>query len=638
MFRLSQMRIAGRIGVGFAAVSIILLVLGASAIYSMRSVKDKASELVDIYVPQMRLSNNSVDTASQMISNAIQYSLSRSTAKLQFSKELIGEAVKALNDWEVAANQTAKLSYLSRDIEAAKKASSDMEKALDTLAVEINKLGRIYKEMVAISRALMQLSDQYLESQSDDLKIAVELKDSSDATIYNIEKTSWITDVAQKINEIRIGFLEGQVAEDFSEFSAVEMPKFSVVSEKLGLLRSVTKKSDNIGRLDEIEKNTVNYKAMITEYLDTFRNIVALRKSVSDAGETTLMTFRNSSESTLSQTTTIAQDSASQLDRAGWQLGLGVALAIILSVVISLFSTWSITKPIKVITKALGTNSQELATATEQLSTASQKTSESAAQSAVSLEETVTSMEQFSSMIQRNAQNAKEVNTLAQLSKRTAESGNSEIQALIAAMKDITTSSKKIEEIIGVIDDIAFQTNLLALNAAVEAARAGEHGKGFAVVAEAVRNLAQSSASAAKEISGIIKQSVESSNNGAIIADKSGESLREILQSSKKVADLIGEIVSASEEQARSVDMISKTVNQIDQATQGNSATAEETAATSEEIASQTQCLDRAVKDLVDMVEGANRRLNNRAPLRLVSPGAGAEPDHIDANHLQKEA
>lgn len=226
----------------------------------------------------------------------------------------------------------------------------------------------------------------------------------------------------------------------------------------------------------------------------------------------------------------------------------------------------------------------QVTSSVEQLNEAGNSLSQSSTEAAASLEETVASLEELTSMVKMNSDNAKQAAALSSSSRDSAEEGEKEIQNLIQSMTQISQSSKKIEEIIHVIDDIAFQTNLLALNAAVEAARAGEQGKGFAVVAEAVRALAQRSASSAKDISSLIKDSVSQIESGSAIADQSGAVLTNIVNSIKKVSDLNNEIAAASAEQTTGIQQISKAMNQLDQASQSNAASAEEIAATSSEI------------------------------------------------------
>ena len=221
----------------------------------------------------------------------------------------------------------------------------------------------------------------------------------------------------------------------------------------------------------------------------------------------------------------------------------------------------------------------------------SQRTEEQAS----SVEQTASTMEQMTSVVKQNADNARQANQLASGARQEAEKGGDVVGKAITAMSEINASSKKIEDIISVIDEIAFQTNLLALNAAVEAARAGEQGRGFAVVAGEVRSLAQRSAAAAKEIKGLIKDSVSKVEEGSRLVDESGQTLEEIVVASKKVSDIIAEIAAAGQEQASGIDQINKAITQLESVTQQNAALVEEAAAASESMANQSVGLQRLV-------------------------------------------
>ena len=237
--------------------------------------------------------------------------------------------------------------------------------------------------------------------------------------------------------------------------------------------------------------------------------------------------------------------------------------------------------------------STSIGTAASEISEGNVDLSQRTEQQASSLEETASSMEELTSTVRQNSDNARQANQLAASSREQAEKGGSVIKEAIAAMLAISTSSKKVTDIIGVIDEIAFQTNLLALNAAVEAARAGEQGRGFAVVASEVRNLAQRSASAAKEIKELINDSGEKVKEGSALVDESGRTLEEIVASSKKVGDIISEIAAAGAEQTQGIEQVTKAVGQMDEMTQQNAALVEQAAAASESLDDQGKSLQR---------------------------------------------
>ena len=242
--------------------------------------------------------------------------------------------------------------------------------------------------------------------------------------------------------------------------------------------------------------------------------------------------------------------------------------------------------PIQEAADLISTSASEIASGNTNLSSRTE-------QQASALEETASSMEQLTSTVKNNAGNAQQANQLAASARQTAEQGGEVIGNAVHAMEAINSASTRIAEIIGVIDEIAFQTNLLALNASVEAARAGEQGRGFAVVATEVRNLAGRSATAAKEIKGLIQDSVEKVQVGAELVNESGQTLDEIVNGVKKVGDIISEIAAASQEQSAGIDQINHAVTSMDEMTQQNAALAEETSAASASMSDKAVEMDR---------------------------------------------
>ena len=255
-------------------------------------------------------------------------------------------------------------------------------------------------------------------------------------------------------------------------------------------------------------------------------------------------------------------------------------------------------------TEAIATSSSEIASGNQDLSARTE-------QQASSLEETASSMEELTSTVRQNADNARQANQLAMTAADVAAKGGDVVSQVVDTMSAIDASSKKIVDIIAVIDGIAFQTNILALNAAVEAARAGEQGRGFAVVATEVRSLAQRSAAAAKEIKDLIGDSVAKVETGSALVDQAGRTMEDVVSSIRRVTDIVAEISAASNEQSAGIEQVNQAIAQMDQVTQQNAALVEEAAAASQSMHDQSRHLSRTVSEF---------RVNGAAVLARTQP------------------
>jgi len=269
-------------------------------------------------------------------------------------------------------------------------------------------------------------------------------------------------------------------------------------------------------------------------------------------------------------------------------------------------------------TETIGTASREIAAGNIDLSARTEM-------QASSLEKTASAMEELTSTVKQNAENAREANQLAASASDVARKGGDVVSQVVETMGSINTSANKIVDIIGVIDGIAFQTNILALNAAVEAARAGEQGRGFAVVASEVRNLAQRSAAAAKEIKALIGDSVEKVERGSKLVGQAGVTMEEVVSSVKRVTDIMSEIANASQEQSAGIEQVNLSIIEMDSMTQQNAALVEEAAAAAQSLQDQANELARVVS-IFKLQEGDERMALAAAPAPVMETAVAVAP------------
>ncbi|MEL7648491.1 MAG: methyl-accepting chemotaxis protein [Sedimentibacter sp.] len=543
-----EMTIRKRLLYGFAAITVLLTLIGLFSIFALNKINNSISVLKDNCIPSINYAHSINTAQSDYRINQVNHAISQDPAEKDSLEENMNQLDKNVREY----------------ISSYKELATDEEnlKLINEIETRWNSYTVASEKMISMSRT--GRSEEAVNMSNDELKL---FSDNLSKALGKL--VEYNQNIAQQESK----------ASDNTYSSAVVIMLVAMAAAiaasillSLAITRSIVGPVNQMVEIaDELAAGNVNVEVS-TDKKDELGRLMAAFARMIENIRTQAMVAKKMAEGRLD----VEIEARSEGDM------LGKAMAEMIDKNNEVLSSISVA-------------AEQVASGAIQISEGSIALSQGATEQASSIEELTASLEEISSQTELNAQNADKANKIAAEAKNGAIRGNDLMNEMLKAMDEISSSSAEISKIIKVIDDIASQTNILALNAAVEAARAGQHGKGFAVVADEVRNLAARSANAAKETTDMIESSIRKSEDGTKIAKNTAAALNKIVDEVEKAANLISDIAIASNEQAAGLEQINVGVMQVSQVVQANSATSEESAAASQELTEQAQMLKEMV-------------------------------------------
>lgn len=608
-----NIKIGGKLGIGFGLLIIIAIALGVMAIMNMTTIRTETEYLANEYVPEVEIA---VDIQSNL-----QWAMYAIRAyNYTFESSFLTEGQQKLKDVQEGVKKAYALADKAEKLEKLEGLTKEVDENVAKYNELLNKTIKVVEQMAQARQDMDKAAGQYLQNCNDFLnsqnEAAIREINAGNTTRDRLDKITLINNIIDAGNAVRVENFKAQAQRKPQALESA-LSDFEKSFTYFNQLRQITRQQINLNQLNIIEKAAQDYSVAVETYLKSWLESETLNQGRIGAGNMATDKTAVTAEAAVTGTKNIVNEAVSIISRSNAIMIFGLVFALILGVILAIIITRSITigivkgvdfastiakgdltveidhalinqqdeigklanalqnmvNKLKQIVKDVFEGAENIASASQELSSTSQEMSQGSSEQASSAEEVSSSMEEMASNIQQNTDNAKQTEKISLKASDDIAEGNAAVEQTVASMKNIA-------EKITIISEIARQTNILALNAAVEAARAGEHGKGFAVVAEEVRKLAARSQEAAREID-------ETSRNSVAIAEKSGKLLSEIVPDIQKTARLVQEIAAASSEQASGAEQVNSAIQQLNQVTQQNAAAAEEMATSSEELASQ---------------------------------------------------
>jgi len=630
---MKSLKLGGKIGGGFGLLILIALVLGGLAVWNMSAAARNSRTLAQEYIPEVVVASDIERNYQLFMFDMRGYAMSGRRELYDLAQGHAKRVKKALEDAKELAAKSEHLATL-RDTANNLTATLNQYEGLVAKTVDVD-------AAIDASRDRMDANaTQFIDNAYGFQKSQIQKLDGETGAVdaarlrERQRKVNVINDVIDLGNFIRIANFKGQAARD-TKMVREATGNFDKIRKLIEDIRPLVHQERNLQELANVDKAAGAYRLAIEEYLKNWEALQDLTRQRERVANQLVALVQQVSQAGIDNTRRLSLEAESSLTMSNWVMVAGLVVALLLGVVVALLITRSIVNPVRATVDAVGqaakgdfsfsvdqkmlsrgdelgdmlrdvdkmaenlsvvvtestAAAETVATSAGEISQGNQDLSERTQQQASAIEETASSIEEMTSSVKQNAGNSQQANELARRTATMAVQGGEVVQRTVGAMAAVTESSKKISDIINVVNEIAFQTNLLALNAAVEAARAGEAGRGFAVVAGEVRNLAGRSAAAAKEIQALITDSVAKVEQGNELVAESGVLLKEIIGNVQNVADTVAEITAASQEQASGIDEINRAVTQMDEAVQQNAALVEEAASASENMAAAAEQL-----------------------------------------------